>query len=216
MKSIIRMTAVYLLIFMVAFYLTWLDVAIVYIFIVGLLIAFLALILPQYRMLLWETSIPKLEKYLAAQRKKPAVFLFYAMANRQDDVVDSLVNQLLVKYKQPARQALYKAAYGAYRKNVTTVKDEIAHIRPAHFRDYYEALLHIEEGRLDLARLIADRISKPWMRSCLLSEIELRGGGRYKAVALAKQALQQCKGIQRYILYKNYELELPEAVTVID
>ncbi|WP_076338039.1 hypothetical protein MHI37_25600 [Paenibacillus sp. FSL H8-0548] len=146
------------------------------------------------------------------QRKKPALYLFYAAANQQDEEVEQLIGKLLIKYKQPNRQALYKAIHGMYRKNSAAVKSEIARIQPVEYRFYYETYFQIEEGDLETARANAAKISKLWMRAALLSEIEIKAGNRSEAISLARQALQSCRGVQRYLLHKNYERELPEAL----
>lgn len=123
-----------------------------------------------------------------------------------------MIDQLLRKYKQPARKALYKTIHGVYHKNTSTLKNEIPHIRPLQYRRYYEAYVQIEEGQLEHARASAAQIAKPWMRYALLSEIELQSGNRSEAISLARETLRHCKGLQRYLVYKGYELELPEAV----
>jgi hypothetical protein len=164
-------------------------------------------------MIFRETNIKRLEKFLVKQRKKPALYLFYATANKQDEVVEKLIDQLLVKYKQPNRQALYRAVYGVYLKNPTVVKRELAQIQPIQYRYYYEAYVQIEEGDLEAARINAAKVSKLWMRAALLSELELKSGNRSEAISLARQALQSCRGVQRYLLHKNYERELPEALS---
>ncbi|OAB38779.1 hypothetical protein PMSD_07160 [Paenibacillus macquariensis subsp. defensor] len=126
--------------------------------------------------------------------------------------MESLIDSLLAKYKDPNKQALYKAIYGIYRKDMSTVKNELIHIKSKDFRYYYESYVHIEEGNLELARTTAAKVSKPCMISSLRSEIELRSGNRQEAIQLASQALQSSRGLQRYIVYKNYERELPEAL----
>lgn len=170
------------------------------------------MMLPYLFMLFQETNIVRLEKFLSGQRKNPALYLYYAIANKQDEEVGTLIDGLLLKYKHPQRQALYKAIYGAYRKSVSTMKNELIHIQSKQFRCYYETYVHIEEGNMELARATAATVSKPWMKNSVLSEIELRSGNRQEAIQLARQALQSSRGLQRYIVYKNYECELPEAL----
>ncbi|OMF27590.1 hypothetical protein BK133_19230 [Paenibacillus sp. FSL H8-0548] len=189
-----------------------LDLPIIYIFIAALLIVTVFIIWPHNHLIFRETNIKRLEKFLIKQRKKPALYLFYAAANQQDEEVEQLIGKLLIKYKQPNRQALYKAIHGMYRKNSAAVKSEIARIQPVEYRFYYETYFQIEEGDLETARANAAKISKLWMRAALLSEIEIKAGNRSEAISLARQALQSCRGVQRYLLHKNYERELPEAL----
>ncbi|OAB40243.1 hypothetical protein PBAT_23310 [Paenibacillus antarcticus] len=183
-----------------------------YIVSIAIFIAIVCMMLPYLYMLFKETNMVRLEKFLIRQRNNPSLYLFYAIANKQDEVVESQINRLLAKYKDPNKQALYKAIYGAYLKNMTAVKNDVSLIQSIQFRIYYEAYVHIEEGNLELARDTAAKLSKTYMKSALLSEIELRTGNRQEAIDLARLALQKVSGLQRYIVYKNYERELPEAL----
>ncbi|WP_206669815.1 hypothetical protein [Paenibacillus luteus] len=203
---------VYLFIFIISAILASLNVTLPYIFGNGFLIAVLFLGVPYCYMLFRETNMDRLEKFLIRQRRKPALYLFYVSANRQDEEFERVIDQLLRKYKQPARQALYKVVHGVYHKNISTLKNEIPHIRPIQYRQYYEAYVQIEEGKLEQARASAAQMAKPWMRYALLCEIELKSGNRSEAIALARETLRHCKGLQRYLVHKGYELELPEAV----
>jgi len=211
-NSSVRTVLGFILVIIVNIALSSLDINIIYSFISSFVIVILFLGLPLFHTLLRETNVNRLEKFLIGQRKNPAFYILYASANRQDDEVERLVNQLLLKYKQPHRQALYKAFYGAYHKDVAAAKSQIIHIRPMDYQHYYDAYVHIEENNMELARMSTARVSKPWMRCSLISEIELKSGNRSVAVAYAREALLSCRGLQRYVLYKYYERDLPEAV----
>ncbi|WP_053372851.1 hypothetical protein [Paenibacillus sp. FJAT-27812] len=198
---------------MVSLVLASIDIKLIYILAAAILIAGLFLSLPVLHMFLFETNIARLEKYLSKQRKKSHMYLYYAIANRRDEEIEHLFQHMLSKYKQPQRQALYKVMYDLYHKDAASMKKQLPHIHSEKYRNYYEAFVHLEEGNLELARATAAKAAKPWMRDALLYELEMRAGNRHKAAALARQSLDSCKGIQRYIMYKNYERELPEALT---
>ncbi|MBH5318854.1 hypothetical protein I6N90_13700 [Paenibacillus sp. GSMTC-2017] len=184
----------------------------IYTFIAAVIIFALFLGLPTYHIMMVETNIDKLEKHLLKNQKNLDHALIYAVANKQDDEVSRIIDRLLVKNYNPQKQVLYKAIYAGYQKNLASAKNEIASIHSPKFRHYYEAALHIEEGNLELARTTAAKIPSQYMQQVLFAEIEVKSGNRQEAIALAKQALQSCKGLYRYQIYKNYERELPEAI----
>lgn len=134
------------------------------------------------------------------------------MANNRNAEAEALLSNILAKSKSPARKAMYTAMYAAHQKNIETIKEALPNLPAGQYQSYYEAIVHIGEGNLEEARSLAANITKPWMRDSLLSEIELVGGNRHEAIAYARQAWQGCKGVQRYVSYKTYERDLPEAL----
>ncbi|MFE6076385.1 hypothetical protein ACFVQB_18070 [Paenibacillus sp. NPDC057886] len=122
------------------------------------------------------------------------------------------MEQLMRKYKQATALAPYKAAYGVYRKDMASVRKALPNIRFSDYRAYYETILLSEDGESGQARERLESIKKPWMRSALLAEIELKAGHREAAIEHAKEALNSSRGVHRYVLYKEYERLLPQAV----
>ncbi|MNF02862.1 hypothetical protein D3C80_2020790 [compost metagenome] len=50
------------------------------------------------------------------------------------------------------------------------------------------------------------------MRSALLAELERKSGDIEAAVKHAREAVEATGGVQRYVLHKEYERTLPQAV----
>jgi hypothetical protein len=124
-------------------------------------------------------------------------------------------DQLMSKYKQPETQAQFKAALGVYRKDMATVREAVPYIRKSDYRAYYETILLIENGESDQARKTSESIKKHWMRLALLVEMEIKAGRHEAAIEYAREAINSTKGVHRYVLYKEYERVLPQAVATI-
>ncbi|MNE77233.1 hypothetical protein D3C80_1735320 [compost metagenome] len=116
------------------------------------------------------------------------------------------------KYKRPAAQAPFKAAYGLYHRDMAAVQEAVQDIRYPDYRAYYETALLVEEGKYAEAREHLESIKKRWMRSALLAEVERKAGDIGAAVKHAREAVDASGGAQRYILHKEYERTLPQAV----
>ncbi|RJE88461.1 hypothetical protein D3P07_10680 [Paenibacillus sp. 1011MAR3C5] len=155
-----------------------------------------------------------MEKFLIKQHKNPDLYISYLMANNRTAEAEALLEKLIAKYKSPARRALYTAMYAAHQKNTDAIKAVLTNIPAGQYRSYYEAAVLIGEGHLEEARSLTAAVAKPWMRNSLLSEIERAKGNRQEAIAYARQAWQGCKGVQRYVSYKTYERDLPEALAI--
>lgn len=162
--------------------------------------------------LVWEKRVYRVESFLRSQKNSPGLYINYVFANRLDDEARTIMEQLMSKYKQAAAQATYKAAYGVYRKEMTAVQEALPHIRNSDYRAYYETFLLSEDGESAQARERLESIKKPWMRSALLAEIELKSGSMEAAIKHAREAVNSSRGVQRYVLHKEYERILPQAV----
>ncbi|WP_377721108.1 hypothetical protein [Paenibacillus xanthanilyticus] len=168
--------------------------------------------LPYVYALLIEKRIDRLETFLRKQKGNPAIYINYVLANKLEDEASSIMAQLIRKYKEPNKQALFKAAYGLYRKDMNAVREAVPYIRLSNYRAYYEVILLVEDGRSDQALGALDAIKRPWMRSALMAEIELRAGRHDAASQHAREALRAVRGVHRYVMYKEYERLLPQSI----
>lgn len=116
------------------------------------------------------------------------------------------------KYKHSKALAAYKAAYGLYCKDMAAIGEAVPHIRYPDYRTYYETVLLLEDGKSAQAREHLQSIKKRWMRSALLAGIEHKAGNSEAAVNHAREAVNASGGAQRYLLHKEYERTLPQAV----
>lgn len=162
-----------------------------------------------------EKRVDRVESFLRSQKNTPGLYINYVFANRLEDEARTIMEQLMSKYKQAAAQASYKAAYGVYRKDMTAVQEAVPYIRYSDYRTYYETILLLEDGESAQARKRLESIKKPWMRSALLTEIELKAGCIETAVKHAREALNSSRGVQHYVLHKEYERILPRAVELV-
>jgi len=184
-------------------------------FMVIVVAAFLSFLLLFYYPLLLEKRIDRLESFLSKQKKTPAIYINFVLANRLEDEARLIEEQLMSKYKQAEAQAQFKAAFGVYRKDMAAVRKAVPYIRKSNYRAYYETILLIENGESDQARKTLGSINKNWMRLALLVEIEIKAGRHETAIQYAREAINSSIGVHRYVLYKEYERVLPQAVEAI-
>ncbi|SEA65432.1 hypothetical protein SAMN03159332_2116 [Paenibacillus sp. 276b] len=153
----------------------------------------------------WETRMDRVEAFLRKNHHTPYIYIFYVTANRLDDEVEFTMEKLRKQTTKKSRQAIYQAAYGAYRKDMTAVRQAVLQMRRSDYRTYYETFLLLEEEKSEQAREHLKSIRRQWMRSALLAEIERKLGRRELAIQHTKEAMNACKGVQRYTLTKEYE-----------
>ncbi|MEK4733203.1 hypothetical protein [Paenibacillus sp. FSL L8-0641] len=183
-------------------------------FIIIFILMFLILYVPILFTVLWDSNLKRIEKFLMSRKSKPEYHLFYALAHEIDEEVEDSIRLLLQKYKGIHKQALYKTVFAFYKKEILTVKEEIELIKPLAYKNYYRAIVCMEEENNMKAHKIIHDIPTSWMKSALLSELELKSNHHTEALKLAQQAVHQSKGLQKYVLFKTYQRKFPEMQSV--
>ncbi|PQP81517.1 hypothetical protein C0Q44_17495 [Paenibacillus sp. PCH8] len=164
----------------------------------------------------WETRMDRMETFLRKNQHTPYIYIYYVIANRLDEEVEITMEQLLSKYPKKKTQAVYNAAYGYYRNDMLTLRNAVNNMPKSDYRTYYETILLVENGWSEKARELLQTIKKPWMRSILLAGIELKAGNREIAIVHAHEAIDAVKGVQRYVLIKEYERSYTDDTSVFD
>ncbi|WP_336783370.1 hypothetical protein [Paenibacillus illinoisensis] len=182
---------------------------------VGMGTALMAFIIHYFYPLALEKRLDRVESFLLIQKSTPELYMNYVLANRFEDESRMVMEQIMNKHRSEKAQAVYKAAYGVYRKDMNDVRKAVPHIRFSDYRTYYETILLSEDEKSTEARERLKSIKKRWMRSALLAEIEIKAGCREKAIQHAREAIDASRGVHRYVLHKEYERILPEAVESI-
>ncbi|MEH7224633.1 hypothetical protein V7112_12565 [Bacillus sp. JJ1566] len=156
----------------------------------------------------WEKNVEKIEAYLKKRRKNPAFKLYYGMGNQIDQDVKEATEALLEKYKHPAKQALFKTLYALYEDDILRVKKDIEDIHPPQYKAYYQAIVAVEEGKLEKAAELCDQVKSEWMKHALAAGIAKKKGNHEEYVAEIGKAFEKTRGMQRYVIYKQYEKDL--------
>ncbi|APO45906.1 hypothetical protein BS614_18995 [Paenibacillus xylanexedens] len=202
----------YLAVFVFVLFMTWNDYSLFWTIggvVVTILIAFIKHV---FYPLVFDKRIDRLASFLSKQQNTPGTYIIYVLANRLDDEVELVMEQIMQKYKRRTSQAQFKAAYGLYRKDMFAIRQAVPHIGLSDYRTYYETILLLEDGKSEDARERLQSIKKQWMRSTLLAGIEVKANNRDTAIQHAHEALNSSRGVNRYVLYKEYERVLPEVV----
>lgn len=156
----------------------------------------------------WEKDVRKIESFLKKRRKNPAFKLYYGMGNRIDQDVKEATEELLRKYKHPAKQALFKTLQALYEDDILRVKKDIEDIHPPQYKAYYQAIVAVEEGKLEEAAELGEQVKSEWMKHALAAGIAKKTGNHGEYVAEIQKAYEKTRGMQRYVIYKQYEEEL--------
>lgn len=176
-------------------------------FIIVFFIILAVMMLPLLKVTLFETNMEKVEKFLLNNKNNANFYIIYALANNLDDDVKELTNILVQKSKNKSRQALYKVIEALYFEDYATVKTIVEDIEAPMYRNYYQAIIAMEEGDFNRTDELIAKISNKWMHFALLAERERKQNNLEKGKDYAQKAKEATKGLQRYLLHKTFEKE---------
>ncbi|MNW25599.1 hypothetical protein D3C74_23440 [compost metagenome] len=205
----------YIVVFVIVLFMAFNGYSLPLIIEVAMATSFVAFIIHFFYPLALEKRIDRVEYFLHGQKNTPGLYINYVLANRLEDESKITMEQLMNKYKLESARAPYKAAYGLYRNDMNAVQEAVPYIRFSDYRAYYETILLLEDGKSAQAREHLKSIKKRWMRSALLAEIELRAGSIDTSIIHARDAIDSSRGVHRYVIHKEYERTLPQAIEPI-
>lgn len=134
--------------------------------------------------------------------------LYYGMGNRIDGDVKEATEALLRKFKQPARQAMFKTLFALYENDILRAKPDIENIQPPKYKYYYQAIVAVEEGKIEKAQELSGKIKKEWMKHALEAGIAKKVENHDEYVEQIQLAFEKTRGIQRYVFFKQFEEDL--------
>lgn len=155
-----------------------------------------------------EKNVNRIEAFIEKRRKNPLYKLYYGMGNRIDKDVKEATEMLLQKYKQPARQAIFKTLLALYEDDILRAKRDIEDIHPPQYKYYYQTIVAIEEGNMERATELKELVKTEWMKHALAAGIANKAGNHKEYLAEIQKAFEKTRGLQRYVIYKQYEADL--------
>lgn len=171
------------------------------------IVVFVLILAPRIYYMYFAEDIPKIERFMKRNIKQPMIGLYFGLANRNDDLVAETMEKVLKKYRKEHLQAIFKTIECIYMKNISEAKRYVGDIKPEAYQYYYLALIAIEENDLEEAENLIEKTNHDWMKSALYAQLNKKAGNFSEAKNYAKTAINEAKGLQKYMLFKNFERE---------
>ncbi|MBS4178299.1 hypothetical protein [Lederbergia citrea] len=168
---------------------------------------FFLIITPQLYFMYFSNNVENIERFMKRNLNQPLIALYYAMANKNDELIDKTMEKILKKYRKANHQAIFKTIFALYYGDVQEMKKFLHEIKPIQYQYYYKAIVSINEGYIKEAEEYIEKTKIEWMKSALKAELYLKSGMLDEAENFSQKAVSQAKGLQKYILAKNYEQE---------
>ena len=180
-----------------------LDLALPIVFVITFIVIFLIIYTPQLYYMYFSQDVNKIERFMQKNLKQPLIALYYGIANEDDQLVYESLQKVLKKYKKPHQQAIFKTIHSLYKKDFSEMKQYVSDIKPLQYQYYYGGIIAINEGNFSKAEENVGKIEIVWMKYELKAALERESGRHEKAKSYAERALENAKGLQKYIIYKH-------------
>jgi hypothetical protein len=172
---------------------------------VGLLVmAFFILSFQDIRFMFLSRDIGKMEKYLQKKKHEPYYGFILELANGNLPQAKNQLEDLEKKWKGK-KTAIFRAQYYLRVGNIVKAKEEAELIDQQDMKNYVHAAIAAMEKDEAKVDELKGTFKKDWMRHV----IETERAKSKKNYALAKenkeQALASTKGLQYFMIYKEYE-----------
>jgi hypothetical protein len=146
-----------------------------------------------------------LESFLRRRKRDPYCRFIFAIGNKNDKEVIEAYRMLIRKKKYKNHFPLFTVIFSLYFEKTDGLEEEVNKIKPTQIRLYYEIMLMIQKTEGKRIEKEIYTIKRKWMKEALLAELERKRGRVDKEIGHAKSALKAARGLQYYILKKEYE-----------
>ncbi|NBI30860.1 hypothetical protein [Chengkuizengella marina] len=161
-------------------------------------------ILPNMITIYLTKDMAKVEKFLK-KSKNPIYYFYYALLHGLETEAKEAILKIEKKYKNPKWTSLYTILYAHYKRDFTTIENQLSNIKHESIKKYYESLLEIEHNHLEKAQEMVKELSKPWMKEVVLCELSRKRGDSIEAVNHIDNAIESTRGLQRFSIIKYKE-----------
>ncbi|MEA3321836.1 MAG: hypothetical protein U9Q88_17740 [Bacillota bacterium] len=175
-----------------------------WIFVVLLVLAFIALSYKDIKYMFLSRDVEKIEKYLDKKRHEPYYGFVLELANGNLTSAKKELEELERKWKGK-KTAVFWAQYYLRVGNYSKAKEQVATVDQADIRTYITAGIAVAEKDYKKAEELKGELRKDWMKFAIDTELALSRKNYTHAKEKKEQALASTKGLQYYMMFKEFQ-----------
>ncbi len=209
--KILQLVFIFILGVLLTFTMLFYELPFWLIFITIMLFYFLIQIGPQLHTVYWSNNLKRIERHLIKHKKNPLFALPLAIKTEDREKIMQAIQEVLISYKSPYIQEVYKTMLAVYEGNVSRAESFAKQISKEPLRSYYIAYVEVLKGNYEEARSIKDvKLKSLWMKHAIEALIAKEKGDRLLYEKEASLSISHAKGVQKYSLY--YSIQHYQAV----
>jgi hypothetical protein len=175
-----------------------------WVFVVLLILAFIALSYRDVKYMFLSKDVEKIEKYLVKKRNEPYYGFILELANGNLTGAKKELEDLEKKWKGK-KTAVFRSQYYLRVGNLQQAKEEVKLIDQDEIKTYILAAVAVEEKDTKKAEELKQQLRKEWMKLAIETELAIHQKNFTLANEKKKQALASTKGLQYFMLYKEFQ-----------
>lgn len=172
-----------------------------------ILIAVIFLLFPTWRIFWGISDAKKIEQILLKNKRNPFYRFYYGLANGNETDVDESVKKINLGFHPRSVKKQYQLIAACFHEQPDEMEKLLKSMKNSVFTLYYQASQSILTNDFEGARRFIDQNPKLWMREALTAELLAKENQKEEAIAHARLALSKTKGLQRFLLLRNWERE---------
>lgn len=146
-------------------------------------------------------SINAIHRYIKSNTSQPIFNYAFALANDQEQNIESALKKIINEYKDDDMTHIYSANLAIHQNKSNEILEQAEKIEDADYKNYYNAYAYVLKGHFDVASGYVSQVQTPWMVHSIKA-VEAKKRGNIEAFSNeATQSIKSALGIQRYVLH---------------
>ena len=148
-------------------------------------------------------NMQQVDRLVKKEKKQPFFAYLYANAYGTKEEQLQVLDELIVKYKQPAIKYNYVFIKALLEQNLLAAKDAAEKIQKEPLSSYAFCYIAALEGRT--ADMHSDKLTQPWMQPAIEAVYAYTMKDKIALDRFTKESIDVARGVQKYLLIHTFE-----------
>ncbi|WP_313893275.1 hypothetical protein [Psychrobacillus sp.] len=159
---------------------------------------------PQMFTIYKSNNLKRIERYLNENKRKPIFAYPLAIQDGNQEKIIQAVQAILMKYKQPYVQEVYKTNLALHEHHVSKIEQLAKQISKDPLRTYYIAYAEALKGNFDEARTLKANLKQQWMPHAIEALIAKQNDDMLTFRTHANTSIEHARGVQKFNLVYSF------------
>lgn len=170
----------------------------------GIFVPIVIVVLYRYIHTIYRTNnMQRVDRLVKKEKKQPFFAYLYANAYGTKEEQLQVLDDLIVKYKQPAIKYNYMFIKALLEQNLLAAKDAAEKIQKEPLSSYAFCYIAALEGRT--ADMHSDKLTQPWMQPAIEAVYAHTMNDETAFDRFTKESIDIARGMQKYLLIHTFE-----------
>ena len=170
----------------------------------GVFVPIVIVVLYRYIHTIYRTNnMQRVDRLVKKEKKQPFFAYLYANAYGTKDEQLQVLDDLIVKYKQPAIKYNYMFFKALLEENLLAAKEAAENIQKEPLTSYAHCYIAALEGQT--AAMRSEKLTQPWMQPAIEAVYAHTMKDDSAFERFSKESIDVARGVQKYLLIHTFE-----------